>query len=252
GEEVEWRRGCLEQGLAVYNAQQRSLRTFPFAGHDPGVCCYGVTGVTWWLLGYPSQAWQRMPELLRLAQRLAHPLSLASAYNWVSRLALLRRQTPALREHVAALMSVASEHGFRHLVAIGAMLRSAALLEEGRVSEGMAHLQQSLEGYRATGTEAWRPYFLALLSAAQGEVGKVEQGLALITEALDTIHTTGERWCEAEVYRLQGELLVMQQHLATGRHGDVETQRASASSPEGCFLHAIAIARHQQVKSLEL
>jgi predicted ATPase len=53
------------------------------------------------------------------------------------------------------------------------------------------------------------------------------------------VDTTGERWYEAELYRLKGELLL--QHTGS-----------DASQAEPCFQHALAIARRQQAKSLEL
>src|SRR5262249_58406081 len=52
----------------------------------------------------------------------------------------------------------------------------------------------------------------------------------------------GERWCEAELYRLQGELLLQAE-------GDVQHAAVTA---EACFHQALAVARRQQVKSFEL
>jgi predicted ATPase len=58
-------------------------------------------------------------------------------------------------------------------------------------------------------------------------------------EALTHAETTGERWYEAELYRLKGALLLQQ---SSENHLEAET----------CFHHALAIARHQQARSLEL
>ena len=56
------------------------------------------------------------------------------------------------------------------------------------------------------GAVLWRPYFLALLAEAYGKVGQVEEGLNVLAEALATVDKTGERFYEAELYRLRGEL----------------------------------------------
>jgi len=71
------------------------------------------------------------------------------------------------------------------------------------------------------------------------------------------VDRTGERWYEAELYRLKGELLRMGE-WENGREGaDPSVPHSPAlllphSSPEACFQQAITIARQQQAKSLEL
>jgi len=82
------------------------------------------------------------------------------------------------------------------------------------------------------------PYYLSLLAQVYGKAGRVEEGLACIDEALAEARTYNERWWDAELHRLRGELLLM--------HG------ADASDVEAAFLRAISIARSQQAKSLEL
>jgi tetratricopeptide (TPR) repeat protein len=75
---------------------------------------------------------------------------------------------------------------------------------------------------------------------AYGHLGQTAEGLGAIAEALAFVHTTGERSWEAELYRLQGELL---------RLGEEEQERGRV---EECFCQALEIARRQQAKSLEL
>jgi predicted ATPase len=103
-------------------------------------------------------------------------------------------------------------------------------------------MRQGLSAYHAVGSELWRPYFLASLAQAYGEAGQAEEGLTALAEALATVARTGERWWEAEVYRVQGELFLQQ--AADRGH--------QAEEAEACFQQALAITRHQQAKSLEL
>jgi adenylate cyclase len=58
------------------------------------------------------------------------------------------------------------------------------------------------------------------------------------------VDKTGERYYEAELYRLKGELTLQQ--------SDVQSLESRVREAEGCFLKAIEIARKQQAKSLEL
>lgn len=96
---------------------------------------------------------------------------------------------------------------------------------------------------RASGAEVRQASFRAFLSEAYGKVGQAEKGVAVLTEALGIAHNTGERYYEAELYRLKGEL-TLQSH--------VQSLESKVKEAEECFLQAIEIARKQQAKSLEL
>jgi len=84
------------------------------------------------------------------------------------------------------------------------------------------------------------PYFMYLLAEAYGRLGLASQGLSILAEAEAAIEGSGERWCEAEVQRLKGALMLSDSGIA-------HSQEA-----ESCFRRAIAIARVQNAKSLEL
>src|SRR5262249_16962603 len=105
--------------------------------------------------------------------------------------------------------------------------------------EGIEQIHLGLTAWRATGAEIHRSSFLTLLADVHGTIGEPEAGLTVLTEALTFAETTGERWCESEIYRLKGELLFQQ---SSDNQADAET----------CFHHAIAIALNQQAKSFEL
>ncbi len=96
-----------------------------------------------------------------------------------------------------------------------------------------------MAGYRATGGEHKRSWYLACLAEAYGTVGRPEAGLKLLAEALEIVAQRAEGFWEAELHRLTGELLLQQTTPDT-------TQAAS------CFHQALSIAQHQQAKSLEL
>jgi predicted ATPase len=103
----------------------------------------------------------------------------------------------------------------------------------------VAHIRQGLTVYQGTGTKLYCPYCLALLAEAYGQAGQPEAGLEPLAEALALIAETEERWWEAELYRLQGTLRL---------------QLPSPDIPqvEACFQQALAVARGQQARALEL
>jgi len=128
------------------------------------------------------------------------------------------------------------------------MYRGWALVEQGQGKEGITQIHQALTDWQATGAEMHRPHFLALLAAAYGKVGEAEQGLTALVEALAQVEQTGERWYEAELYRLKGELLLAQE----GYRPQALGFREKTEKVEECFLKAIDIAQKQQAKSWEL
>jgi adenylate cyclase len=121
--------------------------------------------------------------------------------------------------------------------------------------EGIAQMRQGLSGLQATGAELVRPYIFAKLAEAYGAGGHPEEGLASLAEALTVAYKTGERWSEAEVYRLRGQLMLQKFHGSDSRMQAPDFQHATSSphtEAEACFQKAIDIARQQQAKSWEL
>jgi predicted ATPase len=113
------------------------------------------------------------------------------------------------------------------------------LAEHGESEDALAQIEQGIAGHRASGGTTRLPYWLALLVEAHAEAGNVEQALTVLAEALNVVRHTEERWCEAELYRLKGELLL--------RRDD-----SNAAEAKLCLVHAIDIARSQTAKSFEL
>jgi predicted ATPase len=85
----------------------------------------------------------------------------------------------------------------------------------------------------------WVPYMLALLAERHGQSGAPEAGLTVLEEALTLVDKNDERWCEAELHRLKGELLLAQ-------------SLGNTAAAQTCFRQAMHVAKRQQAKSWEL
>jgi predicted ATPase len=194
---------------------------------------------TLWLLGYPEQALERANEALTLAQHLEHPYTLARGLYWTALLHQWRREWQVVSERAATAITVATAQQIALGLAVGPIMRGWALAMQGQGAEGLTQLCQGLDAYRATGAEFQRPHFLSLLAEVHESLGQPEAGLTALREALTLVEKTGERYYEAELHRLTGELLLQQ---ATPEVSHAET----------CFQQALDIARGQQAKSLEL
>jgi predicted ATPase len=154
---------------------------------------------------------------------------------------LYQREGQAAQERAEAGIVLAHEQGFAVWIAWGMLLRGCALAEQGQSTEGIGQMHQGIAAWQATGAEVFRPYSLGLLAEAYGKAGQAEEGLPLLAEALAAANNTGERYYEAELYRLKGAMLLTQ--------ADKEPRWLEA---EESFRQALAVARHQQAKSLEL
>jgi predicted ATPase len=227
----------LEQTIAFYDSQQHQHLAYRY-GLDPGVMSLSVISCMLWMRGYPEQAVRQVQEALALAWELSHPPTLAMVHVWYGIIHGFYRDWPRVQEAAETIIQISTAHGFRYWLSAGLTVRGWALAGQGQTEEGIAQVREGIATTRATGAELLVPNSLAMLADACGKAGRVEEGLAALAEALATTRRTGERWSEAEVHRLEGELLRM--------------QGADEAEVEACFQRAIDLARQQQAKSFEL
>jgi predicted ATPase len=119
------------------------------------------------------------------------------------------------------------------------------LTRVGQAAEGITQIRAGLAALHAMGAKILRPYLLSLLAEACVRDGQIEPGLGALEEALATAENHAERFYEAELHRLQGEVLLRKFVGATGL-SPLQMQ------PEAAFQTALNIARHQGAKALEL
>jgi predicted ATPase len=228
----------LETGIGHYMPAQRRAPAFHI-GQDLGVGCRAYAAWTLQLLGYPAQALARLHEALELAHTLAHPFSLAFAQWWAAVFSQYHRDVPTVYAQAEAAVALATEQGFPYWVTLGTILRGWALGMQGQGEAGLAQIRQGLAAWRATGAEAFIPYFYTLLADVSAHLGHPEDGLRALAEAHTLVEQHEERWWEAEVCRLRGVLLLRQPG----------TPQAEA---EIWLQRALDVARRQEAKSLEL
>jgi predicted ATPase len=237
----------LEQSLALYN-RHTPPTSYSFV-FNPGVDSLCGLSETLYVLGYPDQALQRAQEALDLARALSHPFSLAEALSIAARMHRRYGTPHAAQALEDASVALCREQGFAQGLAQGTVLQGWEFAQQGQTEAGIAQMRRGLEALRATGAEVEQPWLLTLLALAYGNVGQPEEGLVLIAEALDIVDKTGKRIDEAGLYRRKGELLLWRERLG---HRTTGARQQLAGEAEACFHQALAIARRQQAKTLEL
>ena len=130
------------------------------------------------------------------------------------------------------------------------------LLDEGGAKEGgIARFRQQLVSENQT----WRSLFVCIAAEKLAQRGRLEEAIALVAEDLGSVPKRGDRWCLAELYRVQGELM-----LKRARQLEKKLKRSGPKRPrpsaiehlelraEESVRRAIVVARRQSAKSLEL
>jgi predicted ATPase len=229
----------LETGMAHYESCRDSSHSFLLGKSNPKIFFHIFVARILWLCGYPDQALQKSCEMLALAKELSHPYSTVEALVGITRMHQCRREGQQAQKHTEALLELSTEHGFSMRAAQGTFLKGWAMAVQGEHKKGVKEMHRGLAAWRETGTEVSVPEFLAFIAEIYGKTGQIEEGLQMLDEALTFVENTKECWWEAELQRLKGELLM-------ASHANNETEA------EKCYHQAIAIARHQQAKSLEL
>ena len=228
-----------EEAVALYDPAHHRGLAFRYGNLDAGVAGRLYLGYTLWALGHPDQAVRHDKDAWALVQTLNHPYTHARYLNWSGILHQLRRDASTVLERAEAAGPVAAKQGLALVLAATPIMRGWAVAMQGRGAEGLALIQQGLEAYRATGAEFQRPYFLALLAEVHGTLGQAAEGLAALGEARAAMEESGERYYEAELYRMEGELLLTR-------------EPPDEDAAEACFRRALETARRQQARSLEL
>ena len=229
----------MEQGFALYDPHKHKHHAFLYGGHDPGVCCGGHAADVLGLLGYPDQALRRSQDALSLARELSHPSSIAHALSFAAWFHQLRGEREAVQARVAEGMALATEQGFSPRRAQADFLQGWLLVEQGHREVGIAQMIAARAAGRAAASGRWDAHIAALLADTYGKEGQTAAGLRVVNEELSRLQITGARFYEAELYRINGELLLRQA---------VPDEELA----ETCFEKAIEVARRQQAKSLEL
>jgi predicted ATPase len=222
--------------MGLYDPQQHRALALVY-GQDIGVICQRWSAWALWLLGYPDQALQLMHETLQMAQEVSHPLTLAYVMTHSAYFHLFRRDTAQAKALAESALRLAMEQGFGLFIAL-AKIVLGEVVQPGAIAAGIARTREGITAWRATGAELFLQFHLTQLAAAHGNVGQADVGLTVVAEALALVERGGEHIWDADLYRVKGELMLM--------------NGADASAVEACFHNALEVARRQGAKVYEL
>ena len=226
----------FEEVIRLYDVAEHG-RYLQLYRMDPAIHCASQMIRLLWLLGFPDQARRKAEESVALARSLSSLLSLAFCENFAAQLYQNLRWPEKMKEHAQACIAICDEHAIQLERAWVEVWYGWAVAELGETDDGLSHMRSALATQLSIGAQVARTHSLAILVEALWHAGRTEEALQAVDEGLAVSEQNGERYYNAELWRLKGELLNVQENTAEA---------------ECCFLRAIEIARQQAAKSLEL
>jgi predicted ATPase len=236
--EIAKSRAQYNQAFALYDpAKHRPLATR--FGQDLGVSIFVYRAWAQWMLGYPESALADADHALQDARDAGHAGTLMYAQFHTSVTNILCAKYAAANAQSNEVVRLADEKSAALWKALGTMENGCVLALTGNASEATQMISSGIATYRSTGSRVYLPFFLLHLSRGHAELGQFDDAWRCIGEAMTVAETTKERWCEAEINRLTGEIALKLPQLGS-------------SQAEAYFGRSLAVAREQQAKSWEL
>jgi predicted ATPase len=206
------------------------------------VICKAFGAIALWLLGFPDAA-RRQSEDAIVMSRDHSPTSQSIALHFAAMLAQLGGDPERTRDYAEASAQIATEHGLSFWLAGGGVMAGWSLVAMGQTDDGIAQLRQGLHDWQATGSATYRTYYLGLLAEAIVRAGSIGEAQSVLDEALTLIERTDERFFEAELHRLRGELWLKTLNQLTSE---------AAAPARAAFHRALDVSRLQEANALRL
>ncbi|MCW3054414.1 MAG: 6-hydroxy-D-nicotine oxidase, partial [Chthonomonadales bacterium] len=204
---------------------------------------YLVHGLAWnshvlWCLGYPQSALNSAQEAVAFTREFAHPFNQALAITYLAMLQTWQADTETLLTHAEEACALAREHRAPYYHAVASILLCFAQAEQQPGTENLERLRGAIHDFLETGARVRLPIFYCLLAQACHKAEQWVEGLEALEQALAASVQNNERWWDAEIHRLRGELMW--------------AQGADPVDIEAAFQRALEISQAQQARSLEL
>jgi predicted ATPase len=191
-----------------------------------------------WPLGEVEQAVRLLDSALSLARQSGHLPTIAWTHAYTCRFAGICRKPGLARPHAEELLGAAHEHGLPMRLADGSFYHGWARWCAGD-RDGEAKMREGLALWNEMDYRLFAPLTGTLLAEREAATGRAEVGLSTLDAQLAAVEQTGQRWFDAEMHRVRGELLL-------------QLRRPDLAAAESAFMRAIEIARGQQTRTFEL
>jgi len=227
----------LERTLDLCAAHQETITSYRKFGVDDEVSALSALSRTLWILGYLEQAAAAAGQALARARTMGLAFTTALALDGEALLGALGADLKRAAVHADEAIAHTIEHGIANYEQRARFIRGALLAQSGDPQRGIELMRKAIAAADSSAARHRRTLYLGHVAAAHASLGQPEAGLALLDEAIQTAEKTDQRFFEAELCRLRGEMLLM-----LGRRDEAEAG----------LRWALTIAQHQQARWWEL
>jgi predicted ATPase len=228
----------FDRAVALYDAAEHRPLATRF-GQDVGMAILSFRSVALWALGYPEAALADIDQALKHAREIGQAATLMYALT-VSLLTLIHcGNYAAATTQFEELIALTDEKGTSFWKALAMVPQGCALALTGKTSDAIHMITSGVTALRSTGSALWLPLCFSYLARAYAELGQFDDAWRCIGDAMTTVETTKEKWCEADIYRIAGEIVLL-------------SPQPDIAKAQAYFERALAVARKQQAKSWEL
>jgi class 3 adenylate cyclase/predicted ATPase len=209
-------------------------------GEDPRTAAGIIDAITLWMLGRIDKALRLADRALTDAKSAAHAPTIAHALAYAAFLELFRRNPETVATYSQAFADIVSRYDFAAARAgLAVFFQGWAKSSDGGDESRLAEMRRGLTIYRGQGRVWLMPNLAAALAEAEAGAGEIDAGLRRLDDALAELERTEQRWYEAELHRIRGEILLKRDPVNT-------------AAAEQSFQTAIAIAQSQKAGSFKL
>ena len=227
-----------DQAIALYKPAEHRPLAARF-GIDAEVAILSFRSLALWVLGYPEAALRDADDALKNAREIGQAATLMFALSYASLTHINRGNYADANAQADQLVALADEKGAQAWKVWGVTRQGQLLALTGKAADAVEMITSAITALRSTGSTNWMPKYLTFLASAYSELGKFDDARRCIGEAIKAMDTTKEKWREAEVHRVAGEIAL-------------KSPVPDATKAQACFERALAVARQQQAKSWEL
>jgi class 3 adenylate cyclase/predicted ATPase len=231
-------RACLEDALRTYDPERDRDVKLRF-DVDTAIVAKTHLAQADWLLGRVDEAAELAKEAAARAREIAHVPTLTNVEYFRANLQILRGDAEAVLQIAGPLLELTQQHGLSAYTAVATLCSTWARARLGKPNEGVAEFRAAIAAFASEGNRFYLPFYQGLLAEIEAEVENANASLVRIDAALDLANQTGEHWTDAFLHRIRGEIFL-------------KRDPANTASAEEAFHTAVAVARQQNAKSLEL
>jgi class 3 adenylate cyclase/predicted ATPase len=235
---IEQSRTHFDRAIPLYDPAEHR----PFAarfGQDLRVTQLAYRSLALWMLGYPDAALADADNALKDAREIDQAATLMFTLLHASFTHTQCGHYAAANAEADEAVALADEKGALFWKPAGIVQQGCVLALTGQASNAIHMITSGITAWRSTGTTLWMPLHMSYLASAYAELGNFDDAWRCIGEASTAVDTTKEKWCEADIHRTAGQIVL-------------RSSKRDATTAQKYFERSLDVARAQKAKSWEL